>query len=79
MRWSARRSARPSARRTSSSSARRRTAEEAFALAPVLRPDILLLDIDLPGMNGIQMVQELAPRLPETKIVMLTVSTRSAT
>ena len=41
---------------------------------PVLRPDVLLLDIDLPGMNGIQLVQELAPRLPNTKIVMLTVS-----
>ena len=45
-----------------------------MALAPVLRPDVLLLDIDLPGMNGIQLVQELAPRLPQTKIVMLTVS-----
>src|SRR5688500_14210956 len=50
------------------------TAAEAMALAPVLRPDILLLDIDLPGMNGVQLVQELAPRLPQTKIVMLTVS-----
>jgi DNA-binding NarL/FixJ family response regulator len=49
-------------------------AEEAMALAPVLRPDVLLLDIDLPGMNGIQLVQELGPRLPNTKIVMLTVS-----
>jgi two-component system, NarL family, nitrate/nitrite response regulator NarL len=50
------------------------TAAEALALAPVLKPDILLLDIDLPGMNGVQLVQELAPRLPMTKIVMLTVS-----
>ena len=50
------------------------TAEEALALAPVLKPDVLLLDIDLPGMNGVQLVQELAPRLPQTKIVMLTVS-----
>ena len=49
-------------------------AQETMAVAPVLRPDILLLDIDLPGMNGIQLVQELAPRLPNTKIVMLTVS-----
>lgn len=50
------------------------SADEALALAPMLRPDVLLLDIDLPGMNGIQLVQELAPRLPNTKIVMLTVS-----
>jgi DNA-binding NarL/FixJ family response regulator len=50
------------------------TAEDAFALAIAVRPDVMLLDIDLPGMNGIQMLEELAPRLPETKIVILTVS-----
>jgi DNA-binding NarL/FixJ family response regulator len=50
------------------------SAEDALALAPVLRPDIMLLDIDLPGMGGLQLLQELAPRLPQTKIVMLTVS-----
>jgi DNA-binding NarL/FixJ family response regulator len=50
------------------------TAEEALALAPGIAPDILLLDIALPGMSGVQLVRELAPRLPATKIVMLTVS-----
>ncbi len=50
------------------------TAEDAFALALAVRPDVILLDIDLPGMSGIQMLEELAPRLPDTKIVMLTVS-----
>ena len=51
------------------------SAEEALDLAPRLRPDVLLLDVDLPGMTGVQVVRELAPRLPDTKIVMLTVST----
>jgi DNA-binding NarL/FixJ family response regulator len=51
------------------------TAEEALQVAPRLRPDVLLIDIDLPGMDGVQLVRELAPRLPETRIVMLTVST----
>lgn len=51
------------------------SAEEAVSLAPQLRPDVILLDIDLPGMSGIETVRELAPRLPETRIVMLTVST----
>jgi DNA-binding NarL/FixJ family response regulator len=51
------------------------TAEEALTLAPELRPDVLLLDIDLPGMSGVHLVRELAPRLPATRIVMLTVST----
>jgi DNA-binding NarL/FixJ family response regulator len=52
-----------------------RSAEEAMEIAPVLRPDLLLLDIDLPGLSGIEAVRELAPRLPDTRIVMLTVST----
>ncbi len=50
------------------------SAEEALELALKLRPDVLLLDIDLPGMSGVQLLREIAPRLPDTKIVMLTVS-----
>jgi len=50
------------------------TAEAAIEPALELRPDIILLDIDLPGMSGLQFVRELAPRLPNTKIIMLTVS-----
>ncbi len=44
-------------------------------MAPMLRPHLLLLDIDLPGLSGMEAVRELAPRLPDTRIVMLTVST----
>ena len=51
------------------------SAEEAIRMAMALRPDLVLLDIDLPGLNGLEAVRELAPRLPATKIVMLTVST----
>ena len=50
------------------------SAEDALQLAPKVRPDVLLVDIDLPGMDGVGLVRELAPRLPETRIVMLTVS-----
>ncbi|MCJ7709479.1 MAG: response regulator transcription factor [Chloroflexi bacterium] len=50
------------------------SAEEALQLALDVRPDVLLVDIDLPGMDGVGLVRELAPRLPETRIVMLTVS-----
>ena len=53
------------------------SAEEGIQGALALRPDILLVDIDLPGMSGLQLVRELAPRLPETKILMLTVSSAS--
>lgn len=50
------------------------TAEEALTVALQVAPDILLLDIALPGMSGIELLRELAPRLPATRIVMLTVS-----
>jgi two-component system, NarL family, response regulator DevR len=50
------------------------SAEEALLSAPTVRPDVLLVDIHLSGMTGVQLVRELAPRLPDTRIVMLTVS-----
>jgi two-component system, NarL family, response regulator DevR len=50
------------------------TADEALLVAPRLRPDILLLDINLPGSDGLRVLRELGPRLPEMRIVMLTVS-----
>jgi two-component system response regulator DevR len=50
------------------------TADEALLLAPQLHPDLLLLDINLPGSDGLRLLRELGPRLPETRIVMLTVS-----
>lgn len=52
------------------------SAEEALDLVHQHHPDVMLLDIDLPGLSGLQLVRELAPRLPDCKIVMLTGSTR---
>lgn len=37
------------------------------------RPDVLLLDIELPGMSGIDGVRELKSRAPEVQVLMLTV------
>jgi DNA-binding NarL/FixJ family response regulator len=51
------------------------TAEEAFTLAPGARPDVLLVDVGLPGTSGLQLLHELSSRLPESRFVMLTVST----
>jgi two-component system response regulator DevR len=50
------------------------TADEALLQAPALAPDILLMDINLPGTDGLRLLRELAPRLPNTRIVMLTIS-----
>lgn len=41
------------------------------------RPDILLMDIDLPGMNGIQGIQEIRKHNQDLTILMLTIHTES--
>jgi DNA-binding NarL/FixJ family response regulator len=37
------------------------------------RPELLLLDISMPKMNGISVIRDLKSRLPETKILVLTI------
>ena len=48
-------------------------AESAIASLPQEKPSVVLFDINLPGMNGIECVRRLKPRLPETQFVMVTV------
>lgn len=49
------------------------TAEEALAAIPGLRPDVVLMDINLPGLNGVECVRQLKLQCPETQFIMLTV------
>jgi DNA-binding NarL/FixJ family response regulator len=48
-------------------------AESALKLLPEKHPDVVLMDINLPGMNGVEAVRRLKPALPATQFVMLTV------
>jgi DNA-binding NarL/FixJ family response regulator len=48
-------------------------AETAIAQLPQKKPAVVLFDINLPGMNGIECVRKLKPRLPETQFLMVTV------
>ena len=48
------------------------SAEQALALVPRLRPHILLLDLVLPGMTGIEAVHRLRAAHPDVKVVVLT-------
>ena len=48
--------------------------EEILAtLAREPAPDVVLLDVGLPGMNGIQGIREIKTRIPSTRVIMLTV------
>ena len=48
-------------------------AEDAVADLPKVRPDVVLMDINLPGMNGVECVRKLKILLPQTQVMMLTV------
>jgi len=49
------------------------TAENALKYLPAQKPDVVLMDIQLPGMSGIECVRELKRLLPDLQIMMLTV------
>jgi len=49
------------------------TAEIALTGIPAQPPDVVLMDIDLPGMNGVECVRRLKVLAPSIRVVMLTV------
>jgi DNA-binding NarL/FixJ family response regulator len=49
------------------------TAEDALKALPQIRPDVILMDINLPGMNGVECVRQVKQILPDTQVMMLTV------
>lgn len=48
--------------------------ESALHQLPGLSPDVLLMDIKLPGMSGVECVRRLKQLLPQTQVMMLTIS-----
>ncbi len=47
--------------------------EEAVGRIPKLKPNVVVMDINLPNMDGIDCVRQLSPQLPEVQIIMVTV------
>ncbi len=55
-----------------------RTAEAALKHLPVEQPDVLLLDLELPNTQGIELISDVVARWPKLAILVLTIQDDSA-
>lgn len=49
-----------------------RDGAEALELTPKTKPDVVLMDLKMPGMNGIVATQRICDQFPEVKVLVLT-------
>lgn len=48
-----------------------RSAEEVIAMVKSLKPDVVLMDLNLPKKNGIELTKELTEKAPEANVLLL--------
>ena len=46
---------------------------DAIRVIGTLKPDLVLMDLSMPGMNGIEAIVEIKGRFPETRVLVLTI------
>ena len=52
---------------------------EALQKVPILKPDILLVDLDMPNLNGLELIQKLQEKNLATRYIILTMHLDQAT
>jgi DNA-binding NarL/FixJ family response regulator len=45
--------------------------EEGLRLAPTVRPDVITMDLEMPGMGGVEATRRLKELLPETRVIIV--------
>lgn len=53
--------------------------KEALVKVPILKPQILMVDLEMPGMSGLELVRQLKLKMPELKTILLTMHLDRAT
>ncbi len=51
---------------------------EAIKLAERLKPDVLVLDLMMPGLNGLEVTRQIRQRFPKTRVVILSMHAKEA-
>jgi DNA-binding NarL/FixJ family response regulator len=55
-----------------------RNGHEALSLASELQPDVILLDLNMPGLSGLETISQLQKTNPKAKIIALTMMNQEA-
>jgi two-component system chemotaxis response regulator CheB len=51
-------------------------ARKAIEQLPTLKPDVITLDVEMPGLSGIEALRQIKEAAPDTKVIMLSALTQ---